>query len=454
MPTRNSMKSAKEIWDTAKGALQVQVNKANYETWLKDTIGISYREDQFVVGTTKAFAKEWLEKRLHSLVKKTLIGIIGRDVEVYFQVSGAPGRGLGDQEIPRQPSNPLQSRLPLPKLNARYTFGTFVVGNSNRLAYAAALGVAEEPGRQYNPLFIYGESGLGKTHLVHAIGNEACENGLSVAYASGEQFTNEFVNALRQKTTNEFRHKFRTVDLLIIEDIQFIIGKHQTEMSLFHTFDELYNANRQLVITGNRPPAAMSSLEKGLCSRLECGLITKVRHPDAETRLSILHAKAQQQKVLIDNAIFEFVAERCKTNVRELEGHLNRLIAYAKLARKQLSLELAKEALEAIQDINPQNLSSPSLTPISILNAVADHFKITVDSIKGRRRDPHLILARQIAIYLVRQNTNNALHDIGKLLGGRNHSTILRGYQTMSHMVDSDPKLQANINQILKTLRA
>jgi len=454
MLSRNAMKSASDIWETAKGSLQVQVNKANYQTWLKDTVGISYQGDQFVVGTSKAFAKEWLEKRLHSLIKKTLISIIGHDIEVQFQVCGPPSRGHDDHDTPRQPSNPLQSRLPLPKLNAHYTFGSFVVGDSNRLAYAAALGVAEDPGHQYNPLFIYSEPGLGKTHLVQAIGNEACENGLDVAYASGEQFTNEFVNALREKTTDQFRRKFRSVDLLIIEDIQFIIGKQQTQMSLFHTFDELHNANRQLVITSNRPPGAMSSLENGLCSRLECGLVAKVRRPDPKTRLSILRAKAEQQKVLIDNAIFEFVAERCKTNVRELEGYLNRVIAYTKLARKKLSLDLAKEALEALQDMNPQSAALPGLTAMSILDAVAVHFNVSVESMKSRKRNPRLVLARQIGIYLVREKTNHPLDDIGKMLGGRDHSSILRAYQRISEMVYSDPKVQGNLKQILRTLPA
>ncbi|MCX6000896.1 MAG: DnaA/Hda family protein, partial [Chloroflexi bacterium] len=259
-------KSAREIWETAKGTLQVQVNKANFDTWLKDTVGISLREDQFIVGTPKAFAKEWLERRLSSLVEKTLIGIVGHEVEVTFQVCASPDPIPDNPRPPRQSQRPYQSRLPLPKLNPRYTFETFVVGDSNRLAYAAAVGVAEEPGKQHNPLFIFGDSGLGKTHLAHAIGNEACRDGLVVAYASGEQFTNEFVDAIRDRTVDQFRHKFRSPDIFILEDIQFVMGKQQTQMSLFHTFDELYNANRQVVITGDRPPASMASMDKGLSS--------------------------------------------------------------------------------------------------------------------------------------------------------------------------------------------
>jgi len=446
------VKSAQEIWETAKGALQVQINKANYETWLKDTVGISHRRNQFIIGTPKAFAKEWLEQRLHSLIRKTLMGIIGHDVDVQFQVCALPDGSVDEAEASHGGPYPLQRRLPLPKLNPRYTFDSFIVGNSNRLAYAAAMGVAEEPGHEHNPLFIYGDSGLGKTHLVHAIGNDACEEGLNVAYASGEQFTNEFVDAIRQKTTDQFRAKFRSVDLLILEDIQFIIGKQQTQMTLFHTFDELHNGNRQLVVTGNRPPGSMVAMEKELCSRLSCGLVTRIRPPDVDTRLSILRSKAHCRRVEIDDDVFQYVADRCQTNVRELEGILNRLLAYARMAGKEFSLDMAKEALEALQQTTAEARPVTALTPVSILNAVADHFNVTVESLRGRKRDSRLVLARQIAIYLVREKTNYPLQDIGKLLGGRDHSTITRGYQRMSGMVTEDSGLQRNIDQILKRL--
>ena len=448
------MKSAKEIWETAKGTLQVQVNKANFETWLKDTVGVSYKGNRFVVGTPRAFAKEWLERRLHSLIRKTVIGIVGHDVEVCFEVLSSPGRAADDWDDRSQTSAAVQRRLPMPRLNPRYTFDTFVVGSSNRLAYAASVGVAEEPGRHLNPLYIYGEPGLGKTHLVHAIGNEASDSGLNVACASGEQFTNEFVSALRQKTTEDFRRKFRSPDILIIEDVQFIVGKQQTQISLFHTFDELYNSNRQVVVTGDRPPASMASLQQGLSSRLGCGLVTKVQVPDVDTLLSILRLKAKRHKVAIDDAVLHYIAQSCRGNVRELEGFLTRLIAYAKVTQRDVSLELAREVLAPLQDTGPEGARSYGLTPVTILNAVADHFSISVEAIKSRKRDSRLVLARQIAIYLVRQKTNYPLQDIGRLLGGRDHSTILRGYQRMSGLLDTDAAVQRNIHQILKNLSA
>lgn len=443
------MRSAKEIWEAAKGALQVQVNKANYETWLKDTIGLSHQGNQFVVGTPRAFAKEWLEKRLHSLIKKTLVNIIGQDIEVQFQVCLSPSRVSEGHELPPKILDSSPPTFPPFKINPKYTFDNFVVGSSNRLAFAAALGVTEEPGHKYNPLFVYGGSGLGKTHLIHAIENQASENGFKVTCVSSEQFTNEFINAIKEKRTEEFRHKFRSADLFLIEDIQFIGGKPQTQESLLHTFNELHNANHQLVITSDRSPELTPLSDSKLSSRFEWGLVTQVQAPDLETRLAILYSKAERQKVQIDKAVFEFVAQRCQSNVRELEGGLNRLIAYAKLMQKAPSLELAEQVLQALNSNSPPLYA---LTPTSILDAVADHFKISPAFLKSRKRDSRLTLARQIAIYLIREKTNCPLQDIGKLLGGREHSTVLRSYHKIATKLFIDPLVQRNVTQILTTL--
>jgi chromosomal replication initiator protein len=447
------MRSAKEIWEATKGALQVQVNKANYETWLKDTIGVSHQGNQFVVGTPRAFAKEWLEKRFHSLVRKTLINVIGQDIEVHFQVCPPLSRVSEGHELPPNPSlgriDSLPPTSPPFRINPKYTFDNFVVGSSNRLAFAAALGVTEEPGHRYNPLFIYGESGLGKTHLVHAIGNQASESGFKVTCVSSEQFTNEFIGAIKEKRTEEFRHKFRSADLFLLEDIQFIGGKPQTQESLLHTFNELHNANHQLVITSDRPPELTPLSDSKLNSRLEWGLVAQVQAPDLETRLAILYSKAERQKVQIDKSVFEFVAQRCQSNVRELEGALTRLIAYAKMMQKDPSLELAEQILQVLNYNNPPVYA---LTPTSILAAVADHFKISPAFLKSRKRDSQLTLARQIAIYLIREKTNCPLHDIGKLFGGREHSTILRSYHKIATKLFSDPLVQRNVTQILTTL--
>jgi chromosomal replication initiator protein len=433
------MRTAKETWDAAKGTLQVQISKANFDTWLKDTIGLSQQDGRFVVGTPSAFAKEWLDKRLRSLVTKVLISITGEEVEVQFQVC------LG-----REPSPLLRdsaaSRL-LPMINPRHTFDTFVVGASNRLAFAAAMAAAEGPGREHNPLFIHGLPGVGKTHLAHAIANDASENGIRVVCASSEQFTNEFVNSLKERRTEEFRAKFRNTDLLVLEDVQFMIGKPQTQETLFHTFNELHNADCQLVVTSDRTPASLTSVETGLWSRLGCGLIAEVEAPDLSTRLAILRARAEQLQVSIDNAVFDYIAQRCQRNVRELESSLNLVMAYAKLMRQSPTLQLAQQALHGLSTTSETH----AITPISILNAVAEHFQVSLDALKGRQRDHKVALARHIAIYLVREKTNCGLQDLGRLLGGRDHSTVLRGHQKIAGMIPKNPSLQRNIDEILAT---
>ena len=431
------MRTARETWEAAKGALQVQISKANFNTWIKDTVGLSHQGSQFVVGTPNAFGKEWLEKRFRSLVTKVLISILAEEVEVQFQVC------LNREVNPLSPDS-TGSRL-LPMINPRHTFDTFVVGASNRLAFAAAMAAAEGPGREHNPLFIHGLPGVGKTHLAHAIANDAYQNGIRVVCASSEQFTNEFVNSLKERRPEEFRAKFRNTDLLVIEDVQFMIGKPQTQETLFHTLNELQNADCQLVVTGDRTPASLTSVETGLWSRLGCGLITEVEAPDRNTRLAILRARADQLQLCIDNSVFNYIAERCQHNVRELEGSLNLVIAYSKLMRQTPTLQLAQQALHGLSTTGaPQ-----AITPVSILDAVAAHFQVSLDALKSRQRDHKVTLARHIAIYLVREKTNCGLEDLGRLLGGRDHSTVLRGHQKIAGMLSTNPSLRKNIDDIL-----
>ena len=427
-------RSAKEIWEATKGALQIQVNKANYQTWLKDTIGLSYEGNQFVVGTPSAFAKEWLEKRLYSLVKKTLMSIAGQDADVQFHICCLEETGY------KTPSKLLST-----KFNQKYTFDSFVVGWCNRLAYAAALGVAEEPGHKYNPLYIYGESGLGKTHLVHAIGNTASENGFQVIYASAEQFTNEFIKAIREAKTDQFHTKFRSADLLLMEDVQFIEGKPKTQEGLFHTFNELHDANRQVVITGNRPPGMMPLVDSRLHSCFEWGLITPIQSPDLETRFAILEAKAEQQQAHINEAILQAIARHCQENVRGLESSLNRLIAHCRLSGKPLTLELAEQALETAP---PKR----TLTPDFILDTVASHFGISLETLKSRQRDQRTALARQVSIYLIREKTGCLPEEIGSILGKRDRSTIVQNYYKVANAIPTNPTLQKDLGQILEKL--
>jgi chromosomal replication initiator protein len=288
---------------------------------------------------------------------------------------------------------------------------------------------------------------VGKTHLAHAIANDAHQNGIRVVCASSEQFTNEFVNSLKERRPEEFRAKFRNTDLLVIEDVQFMIGKPQTQETLFHTLNELQNADCQLVVTGDRTPASLTSVETGLCSRLGCGLITEVEAPDLNTRLAILRARADQLQMCIDNSVFSYIAERCQRNVRDLEGSLNLVMAYAKLMRQSPTLQLAQQALHGLSTTGaPQ-----AITPVSILDAVAAHFQVSLDALKSRHRDHKVTLARHIAIYLVREKTNCGLEDLGRLLGGRDHSTVLRGHQKIAGMLSTNPSLRKNIDDILAT---
>lgn len=457
--------SAKEVWDATLGELQLQVTEANYETWLKNTVGIDYHDNQFTVGVPTVFVAEWLEKRLRSLIKKTLISVTGQKrLQVRFQVlSGHPRTtspttaAPGEEVSRRSPDSTTSTAIrdswgSRPRFNPRYTFDSFIVGSSNRLAYAAALGVAENPGHSYNPLFIYGGVGLGKTHLLHAIGHVLSnKSGMRIVYVSGEQFTNEFINAIRDKRTDDFRNKFRGVDLLMIDDIQFISGKEQTQEGFFHTFNDLHNANRQIILTSDRPPKAMALLEERLRSRFEWGLLADIQSPDLETRIAILQYKAASQGITVPVEIIEFLAHRIQKNIRELEGSLNRIVAYTRLTRTPLTTEVAERVLHDMT-IEGSRHSTPN--PALIITAVSKYFDLTPADLKSKKRDQHVVKVRQIAMYLIREETNVSLSEIGHLLGGRDHSTIIHGYQKIASDINADPQLRRDVLAIRETLYA
>jgi chromosomal replication initiator protein len=424
--------SAQEIWEAALGELQVQVTRSYYRTWLEKTTGLSYEEDQFVVGVPNAFIAEYLSQNQRSLIEKTLIGLTRPDIKLTFRVATA-----------RETTASAPTARPAGK--ARYTFDSFVVSNSNRLAYAAALGAAENPGRGYNPLFLYGGVGLGKTHLLHAVYHAARANNFRALYVSAEQFTNEFVSAIRERSTEEFRSKFRNVDILLIDDIQFISGKEQTEESFFHTFNELHNANRQIVMTSDCPPKSMPHLGARLCSRFEWGLVADIKPPDFETRLAILRAKAEQEKTEVPREVLEFIARRIQQNIRELEGSLHRAIAYARLFRALLTPELAARALEDIAGKGPK---SASLTPEKVIKAVAQSFQLSPDDLKGRKRDRNTTLARQLAMYLLKEGSSCSLAQIGLEFGKRDHSTVTHAVQKIATEIDNDPYLRRKVFDI------
>ena len=436
-------RSTQQIWEAALGELQLQVSKPNYKTWLKKTVGLSFHDDQFTVGVPNTFVAEYLDQNQRSLIEKTLIGITQRNINVLFQVDGRYPNSLGNSSAREETITARQANLP--RFNPKYTFDSFVVGKSNRLAYAAALAVAENPGYSYNPLFICGGVGLGKTHLLHAIGCVAQASHIQVLYVSAERFTNEFISAIRERKTEEFRNKYRSVDMLLIDDIHFISGKEQTEESFFHTFDELHNANRQIVITGCYPPKAMCQLPDRLRSRFEWGLVADIQPPDTETRLAILQTKAEQKGTEISLDVLVFLSQQVQQNVRELEGALNRVIAYAKLVRASPTPEIAARALEDIASKQPK---TASITPDLVLEAVASSFQLMLVDLKGRKKDKETALARQVAMYLIRQATNCSLAQIGQALGGKNPSTVSHACEKITSDVDTSPYLRRKIMDI------
>jgi chromosomal replication initiator protein len=334
------------------------------------------------------------------------------------------------------------------RLNPRYSFDTFIVGNSNRLAHAASLAVAEAPGESYNPLFLYGGVGLGKTHLLHAIGHQGVQTGLAVLYVSSEQFTNEIVNAIRYRTTEEFRAKYRSVDILLVDDIQFIAGKESTEEEFFHTFNSLYELSKQIVICSDRPPKAIVSLEERLRSRFEWGLIADIQPPDLETRMAILRVKADALRYRVPDEIIAYIAGRVQTNIRELEGCLNRLMAYQQLHRTELTIEVARAAMSSLgEDVRESRLNSRQIAEV-----VAEFYHISLEAMCGKQRDKHIVMPRQIAMYLIRQETTVSLLEIGQLFGGRDHSTVLHACEKIDRAVNINPILRREIVAIREQL--
>jgi chromosomal replication initiator protein DnaA len=331
--------------------------------------------------------------------------------------------------------------IPAPKLNARYTFATFIVGSGNQLAHAASLAVAEAPGHAYNPLFLYGGVGLGKTHLLHAIGHHALENGMAVLYVSSETFTNEMINAIRYRTNEEFRAKYRSADVLLVDDIQFIAGKDSTEEEFFHTFNSLYESNKQIVMCSDRPPKAIMSLEERLRSRFSWGLIADIQPPDLETRVAILRAKADLSQRMVPDDVIQYLASRIQSNIRELEGSLNRLLAFSQLQRMPLTIDTAKAALANLAtDARQRRVSIDD-----VLNAVAEYYRISLEDLRGKQRDKHIVVPRHVAMYLMRQETEASLMEIGQALGGRDHSTVLHGCEKISNEVNENTALRKEV---------
>jgi chromosomal replication initiator protein len=443
---------ADEIWQAALGELQLEMTRATFETWVKPTSLLSYEDGRFAFAVPNAYAQEWLQNRLLSTVKRVLTGITGRSVEVKFVIWNKEEKkepvtllnGIDQNSLPN--SNTV-GRTPLANgLNPRYVFDTFVVGNSNRLAHAACQAVAEKPAMQYNPLFLYGGVGLGKTHLLHAIGHVAATNGLQVLYVSSEEFTNELINSIRAQNTSAFRDKYRTIDVLLVDDIQFIAGKESTQEEFFHTFNALHGNGKQIVMTSDRPPKALITLEDRLRSRFEWGLIADIQAPDLETRLAILRDKAESHGSPIPDNVLDFIARQVQSNIRELEGALNRVLAYARLTGSPLTPELASSALADL-------MARPTTVTLDeLVMTVADFYSISRDDLLGRGRIKELVHPRQVVMYLAREELQLTLPQIGDSLGGRDHTTVIYGVDKITQSIDNDDNIRREVLAIRERL--
>ena len=441
--------NAEHAWQATLGQLQLEMSKASFDTWVRSAEFLNYDEDQRLVeiGVKNAYAKDWIDDRLSAKMKRMLTGMIGTPVDIRVRVWSAAAPPPVTPEprvttVPALPGAPAENT----SINPRYRFDNFVVGSNNRLAHAASQAVAESPARAYNPLFLYGGVGLGKTHLLHAIGNACQPAGLNVLYVSSEEFTNDLINAIRTHTTPAFREKYRQVDVLLIDDIQFIAGKESTQEEFFHTFNTLHGQNKQLVISSDRSPKALGALEERLRSRFEWGLTADVQAPDVETRLAILRTKADRAGRVVPAEILEFIARQVQSNIRELEGALNRVLAYSDLSGIPLSLEMTQNALI---DFLPQGTD---LRPDDVLHAVSRTFGVSEERLLGRERTREVALPRQIAMYLMREEGGASLPQIGDFIGGRDHTTVLYACDKVNDLMETDDRLRRQVSQIREQL--
>jgi chromosomal replication initiator protein len=442
--------NAEQAWQSVLGQLQMEMPRASFDTWVRDTKPVSYQDGTLTIGVRNAYARDWLESRLASTVSRLLVGIMNASVAVNFIVNGNdPEIILDDAPYPSGQSESVviydQPARPS-NMNPRYMFETFVVGSGNRLAHAACLAVAEKPARAYNPLFLYGGVGLGKTHLLHAIGNACHARGLNVLYVSSEEFTNDMITAIRTHTNQAFREKYRSADVLLVDDIQFIAGKESTQEEFFHTFNTLHGQDKQIIVSSDRPPKSLNTLDERLRSRFEWGLTADIQPPDLETRLAILRSKAERTGRQIPDDILESIARRVQSNIRELEGALNRILAFADLSGVHLNPQLVEVALA---DLLPQR---SEVQPQKIIELVAKEWQTTVEALLGRDRSQKIAQPRQVAMYLMRKETDASLPQIGEVLGGRDHTTVMYAIQKIASDIETKTDLRKRVVNIKQQL--
>ena len=451
MKGSSCLENLEELWNKVLALAEQQIAKPSFETWLKATKLLSYRGTNVSISAPNSFARDWLEDHYTHMVAAILFQLTGKDLLIKFVVQ--KDQDADDFELPppiTQGKPDESHEISAGMLNPKYTFDTFVIGSGNRFAHAASLAVAEAPAKAYNPFFIYGGVGLGKTHLMHAIGHYVKEHNpnANVVYLSSEKFTNEFINSIRDNKAIDFRNKYRNVDVLLIDDIQFLAGKESTQEEFFHTFNTLHQGDKQIIISSDRPPKEIPTLEDRLRSRFEWGLITDVGPPDLETRIAILRKKAKADGLEISNDVMLYIANQVDTNIRELEGALIRVVAYSSLTNEDVTPELAAAALK---DIVP-NSKPRKISILDIQTAVGDHFQIKLEDFKAKKRTKSIAFPRQVAMYLSRELTDYSLPKIGEEFGGRDHTTVIHAHEKITQLVKEDQQLQQDIKHIRSIL--
>jgi len=452
---------AEGLWDDVSARLQGALNETTFQTWFGDAEGAELDADTFVLAVPNDFTREWIESHFLELIRAAVKDATGSERRVHLRVDHAEaavplavGAGAGPP-VPLAPRTLVPPPLPRPDaagINPKYTFDSFVIGSSNRFAHAAALAVAEAPAQAYNPLFIYGHTGLGKTHLLHAIANYVGQHSseLTVRYVTSETFMNDFINSLRDKRIEGFKQRYRTYDLLLIDDVQFFENKERIQEEFFHTFNSLYEASRQIVMSSDRPPRDIATLEERLRSRFEWGLITDIQPPDLETRIAILRMKVRNDRIQVDDPeVLTFVASRVSTNIRELEGALTRVVAFSSLTGRRMDVDLAQDVLK---DVFPQGeLAAVSIEKIQGL--VCERFGVELDELTGDRRSQNIVYPRQVAMYLSRELTDSSLPKIGKQFGGRDHTTVIHATSKIARLIREDRSVYNLVQELTARIK-
>lgn len=451
-----------EIWVRCKDKLKESFNEKVFNVWIKPIMPLEVTDTYYKVAVKNDFFKTMLEENYAQVIEGVLAGIMSKNIKLIIETmdNGSSGSEAAE-EMPAVPAKREQQQLfnentsvqqpDESNLNPKYVFETFVIGNSNRFAHAAAQAVANDPAHAYNPLFLYGGVGLGKTHLMHAIGNRIKQNNpsMKVLYTSSEKFTNEIINSIQNKTTEAFRQKYRNIDCLIIDDIQFLKGKEQTQVEFFHTFNALKDADKQIIISSDRPPREIETLEDRLSSRFDQGLTADIQTPDLETRMAILRTKAASDNIVLPTEVITLLATNIATNIREIEGAYNKIVAYTSLMHMPITVETAQKVLSDMGN----DIKTRTITYEGIIKVVADHYNVKQDELFNKKRTQNIAFPRQVAMYLCRELADLSYPRIGELFGGRDHTTVIHAYEKISNFKNSNLAFQNELQEIIEILR-